>query len=46
MLPPHPSGGSRYETYGPHHSADVVNVRGRSYRMRAHQDAADGKNGR
>lgn len=28
------------------HSATVVNVRGRSYRMRAHQDAADGKNGR
>lgn len=28
------------------HSATVVNVRGRSYRMRAHQDTADGKNGR
>jgi DNA replication protein DnaC len=25
------------------HSATVVNVRGRSYRMRAHQDAPDGK---
>jgi DNA replication protein DnaC len=28
------------------HSATVVNVRGRSYRMRAHQDAAEVKNGR
>jgi DNA replication protein DnaC len=28
------------------HSATVVNVRGRSYRMRAHQDTTEGKNGR
>jgi DNA replication protein DnaC len=28
------------------HSATVVNVRGRSYRMRAHQDVHEGKNGR
>ena len=28
------------------HSATVVNVRGRSYRMRAHQDTTEGRNGR
>jgi DNA replication protein DnaC len=28
------------------HSATVVNVRGRSYRMRAHQDTTEAKNGR
>ena len=27
------------------HSATVVNVRGRSYSMPAHQDTAEGKNG-
>jgi DNA replication protein DnaC len=28
------------------HSATVLNIRGRSYRMRAHQDPPEGKNGR
>jgi len=28
------------------HNATVLNVRGRSYRMRAHQELAEGKNGR
>lgn len=28
------------------HSATILNVKGRSYRMRAHQDIAEGKNGR
>jgi DNA replication protein DnaC len=28
------------------HNATVLNIRGRSYRMRAHQDTQPGKNGR